>query len=171
MPRAFPARHALYPGSFDPFTLGHLDLVRRALRLFPRVTIGVAQNPDKEALFSAEERAEMARGATRDLEGVEVSLIAGLVVQACQDLGADVIVRGVRSGTDFDYEALMARTNRSLLPGVDTVLLAPAPEHAHVSSTLVRQVATLGGDASGMVPAHVAQVLKQRFPPRMLRGQ
>src|SRR5262245_9634114 len=107
--RDAPARHALFPGSFDPFTLGHLDLVRRASRLFSRVTIGVARNPDKRSLFDPEERAEMAREATRGIAGVDVALIAGLVVHACRDLRADVVVRGVRSGTDFDYEVQMAR--------------------------------------------------------------
>jgi pantetheine-phosphate adenylyltransferase len=162
--RAHPARHALFPGSFDPFTLGHLDLVRRASRIFPRLTIGVARNPEKQALFDPEERAEMAREATRGIAGVEVALIAGLVVHACRELGADVVVRGVRSGSDFDYEAQMARTNRVLAPEVDTLLLAPAPEHAHLSSTLVRQIAALGGDASALVPQNVARALQRKFP-------
>jgi pantetheine-phosphate adenylyltransferase len=163
-PDASSARHALFPGTFDPFTLGHRDLVARAARLFGRVTVAVARNPEKQSLFSAEERAELARGAVSGIGEIEVTLIPGLVVQACEDLGADVIVRGVRSGTDFDFEVQMARTNRGLLPRVDTVLLAPAPELAHVSSTLVRQIASMGGDASGLVPPNVAQALHARFP-------
>ena len=170
MPRPPPPRQALFPGTFDPFTLGHLDLVARARALFGRVTVGVAQNPEKQALFVAEERAELVRGAVAQIEGVEVVLVAGLIVQACQDLSADVIVRGARSGTDFDYEAQMARTNRGLLPRIDTVLLVPAPEHAHVSSTLVRQIAGLGGDASSLVPANVARALRRRFPSSGVRG-
>ncbi|MFN0009991.1 MAG: pantetheine-phosphate adenylyltransferase [Planctomycetota bacterium] len=158
------SRHALFPGTFDPFTRGHEDLVVRAARLFGKVTVAVAQNPEKQSLFSAEERAELARGALSGIGGVSVTLIPGLVVQACEDLGADVIVRGVRSGTDFDFEVQMARMNRGLLPRIDTVLLAPAPELAHVSSTLVRQIASMGGDCSGLVPPNVVTALRARFP-------
>ena len=106
------------------------------------------------------------KSSTRSLAAVEVVAIRGLIVQACLDLGTDVIVRGVRSGTDFDYEVEMARTNRQMLGRIDTVLLAPAPEHAHVSSTLVRQIASLGGDASRFVPPVVAEALRARFEPR-----
>ena len=165
MPPAPSTRHALFPGTFDPFTLGHRDLVLRAQRLFGRVTVGVARNPEKQALYPAEERAELVRGAFAGRPGVEVTLVPGLIVDACRELGADVIVRGVRSGTDFDLEVQMARTNRILLPEVDTVLLAPAPELAHVSSTLVRQIASMGGDASAFVPGNVAESLRARFPP------
>jgi pantetheine-phosphate adenylyltransferase len=156
------AHHALFPGTFDPVTRGHLDLVRRARQLFARVTIAVAQNPEKKTLFGPEERAELLREATRELADVEVTLIDGLVVDACAKLGADVIIRGVRSGTDYDFEVDMARTNREMLPRIETVLLAPSPEHAHVSSTLVRQILALGGDASAFVPAGVARALKER---------
>jgi pantetheine-phosphate adenylyltransferase len=155
-------KHALFPGTFDPVTRGHLDLVRRARQLFGRVTIAVAHNPEKKTLFGPEERVELLRGATRELADVEVTLIDGLVVDACAKLGADVIVRGVRSGTDYDVEVDMARTNREMLPRIETVLLAPSPEHAHVSSTLVRQILALGGDASAFVPAGVARALKER---------
>jgi pantetheine-phosphate adenylyltransferase len=156
------AHHALFPGTFDPVTRGHVDIVERARQLFGRVTIAVAHNPDKKTLFGPEERVELLREATRELGDVEVTLIDGLVVDACAKLGADVIVRGVRSGTDFDYEVDMARTNREMLPQVETILLAPSPAHAHVSSTLVRQILAMGGDASAFVPAGVARVLKER---------
>lgn len=156
--------HALFPGSFDPFTLGHLDLARRARALFGRVTIAVAANPDKHTLFDAKERVALARGAMRGLSGVDVVQIDGLVVQACQALDADVIVRGVRSGTDFDFEVQMARCNRDMRPTIETVLLVPAPAHAHISSTLVRQIASMGGDASPFVPPEVAEALRVRFP-------
>lgn len=159
------AARALYPGTFDPFTKGHLDLVARARALFGRVTVGVARNPEKHSLFSAEERADLVRGAVRGLPDVDVVLVPGLVVATCKELGCDVLVRGVRGGADFESEVQMARTNRALLPRIDTVLLAPAPEFAHVSSTLVRQVASLGGDASAFVPANVAAALRSRFPP------
>lgn len=158
-----PLHHALLPGTFDPFTLGHRDLALRALALFGRVTVAVAHNPDKKSLFGPEERVELARAALLDRDGIDVVLIRGLVVHACRDLGADVIVRGVRGGVDHEYEAQMARCNRQMMASVDTVLLAPAPEHAHISSTLVRQIATLGGDATSFVPRNVAEALRTRF--------
>jgi pantetheine-phosphate adenylyltransferase len=167
MPEPTRARHALFPGTFDPFTRGHLDLVARARALFGRVTVGVARNPEKQALFTAEERAELARAAILGIPQADVVLVPGLVVQACEDLEVDVIVRGVRGGMDFEFEVQMARTNRVLLPRIETVLLAPSPEFAYVSSTLVRQIASLGGDASKLVPENVAAALRARF----LRGR
>jgi pantetheine-phosphate adenylyltransferase len=156
-------RHALFPGTFDPFTLGHKDLVERAARLFGRVTVGVAKNAEKRSLFDPEERAELARVALRGIAGVDVALIPGLVVRACEELGAEVIVRGVRGGSDLELEIQMARTNRTLAPRIDTVLLVPAPALAHVSSTLVREIAALGGDVSSFVPPNVAEALRTRF--------
>ena len=163
MPEPLRRSHALFPGTFDPFTLGHLDLVRRAARLFGRATVGVARNAEKRSLFGAEERTELAREALRGLAGVEVALVPGLVVRACEELGADVIVRGVRGGADLELEIQMARTNRTLAPSIDTVLLVPTPELAHVSSTLVREIAALGGDVSAFVPKNVAEALRARF--------
>jgi pantetheine-phosphate adenylyltransferase len=157
------ARHALFPGTFDPFTTGHLDLVRRAAALFGRVTVGIAAHPEKQHLFGVEERASLAREATAGIAGVSVCALEGLLVAACEAIGADVIVRGVRSGTDFDYEVQMARTNRALLPRIDTVLLVPDPNVAHVSSTLVRQIASMGGDVSHFVPPCVDRALRRRF--------
>lgn len=157
------ARRALFPGTFDPFTLGHLDLVERALGLFGEVTVAVAAHPDKRHLFDAGERVELASEATAGLEGVDVRAIDGLVVDAATRLGCDAIVRGVRSGTDFDYEVQMARTNRAMAPALDTVLLAPSPATGHISSTLVRQIASLRGDVSAFVPACVARALERRF--------
>jgi pantetheine-phosphate adenylyltransferase len=156
------AHHALFPGSFDPATLGHLDLVKRAIALFPRVTVGVAHNSEKKCLFTAEERVELLRASTKGLSGIDVRLIHGLVVAACEDIGATVIIRGVRSGTDFDSEVAMARTNRSMLPRIETLLLVPAPELAHVSSSLVREIALAGGDATPFVPPPVAKALRAR---------
>jgi pantetheine-phosphate adenylyltransferase len=157
------ARHALFPGTFDPFTNGHLELVRRARRLFGRVTVGIGVHPEKRHLFEVAERAALVREATRELEGVEVRALDGLLVAACAELGCDVVVRGVRSATDFDYEVQMARTNRALSPALDTVLLVPDPSSAHLSSTLVRQIASMGGDVSAFVPACVERALRRRF--------
>jgi len=147
-------------------TLGHLDLLARAASLFGRVTVAVARNPEKQRLFATGERIDLLEQATRDIPGVQVTAIDGLVVDAARELGASVIVRGVRSGTDFDYEVQMARTNRTLMPEIDTVLLAPSPAHAHVSSTLVRQIAAMGGDPTPFVPECVAEALRARFHDR-----
>jgi len=157
------ATHALFPGTFDPVTRGHLDLVRRAAAIFGRVTVAVAVHPEKRRLFDAETRLELLRQTTADLPSVEVVAIEGLVVAAARELGCGVIVRGVRSGTDFDYEVQMARTNRALAEDVDTVLLAPSPETTHISSTLVRQIAALGGDVRALVPECVAVALERHF--------
>lgn len=162
------AQHALFPGSFDPVTLGHVDLVERALALFGRVTVAVAQNSEKAGLFTPEERVELLRRSLEGRAGITVVLAPGLVVDAAREHGCDVVVRGVRSGTDFDFEVAMARTNRDLRPALDTVLLAPAPRYAHVSSTFVRQIASMGGDPSPFVPAPVAAALhaRRKAPPR-----
>ena len=156
----------LLPGTFDPPTLGHLDLVERAARLFARVTLGVADNATKTALFETEERIALLRACTVGLENVAVVRVAGLSVEACRALGADAILRGLRSGSDFDYEVQMARTNRTLAPAIDTVFLASSAGVAHVSSTLVRQIASLGGDCTALVPPPVAAALARRFGPR-----
>src|SRR5262245_19430941 len=123
-----PARHALFPGRFDPVTLGHVDLVERAVALFGRVTVAVAHNASKQGLFALEERLELLRGALPKSRDVSVVPLPGLVVRACEELGCDVIVRGVRGGADFDYEVPMARTNQALLPRIETVLLVPRAE-------------------------------------------
>ena len=156
------ASHVLFPGTFDPPTLGHLDLVQRATRLFARVTVGLAEHPTKAALFTVEERVALLEQCVAGSRNVAVVRLDGLVVQACEELGCDAILRGLRSGGDYDYEAQMARTNRSMLPRIDTVFLASAPEFAHISSTLVRQIAQLGGDVSLFVPENVAKALRKR---------
>lgn len=156
------AQHALFPGSFDPVTLGHVDLVARALELFGQVTVLVAHNPAKGGLFTSEERAELLRRALAHQAGVRVHVSSGLVIDAARELGCTVLVRGVRSGTDFDFEVAMARTNRVLAPELDTVLLAPAPAFAHVSSSLVREIEQAGGDASAFVPKNVAEAFQRR---------
>lgn len=165
---AGPARHAIFPGTFDPVTLGHLDLIERALGLFGRVTVAVAVHHDKGAkhqLFSLEERQELLREAVSGLAGGRVGVVSlpGLLVHGCVDLGADVIVRGIRSAADLEYERQMALTNRTMLPSVETVFLLPAPEHASISSTLVRQIAAMGGDVSSFVPPVVLGAIERRF--------
>tara|TARA_R110002126_G_scaffold11114_20_gene50484 strand:+ start:1436 stop:1939 length:504 start_codon:yes stop_codon:yes gene_type:complete len=155
--------HALFPGSFDPVTLGHLDLMRRSCQLFDRVTVAVAAHHAKSTLFTAEERVTLIQEVTRNWEGLEVTTLEGLLVDGARAHGATAIVRGVRSVTDLDYERGMAHTNRDLAPEIETVFLLPAPQLAHVSSSLVRQIASLGGDVSAFVPAPVAAALVRRF--------
>jgi pantetheine-phosphate adenylyltransferase len=154
------ARHALFPGTFDPVTLGHLDIVRRAAQLFERVTIAVATNPSKRELLPLATRLELLREATAGVAGVDVVQIEGLTVDACRRLGATAIVRGLRNATDFEYEAQMARSNRVMAPEIETLFLASASEHVHISSTLVRQVAEMGGPLEAFVPSAVARALR-----------
>jgi pantetheine-phosphate adenylyltransferase len=156
---------ALYPGSFDPLTRGHLDVAARAVGLFGHVTLGIAENIEKSCHFSVEERMEMAREAAADLDA-DVICIGGLVVEACRAGGFDVIVRGIRNGTDFDDEVAMALTNRALEPDVETVFLVPDADRAHVSSRLVKEIASGGGDCSRWVTPGVAERLSARFGGR-----
>ncbi len=157
------AQHALFPGSFDPPTRGHVDLIRRAARLFPRVSVALARHPEKRDVLPLEERMELLRELTADLEGVDVASFEGLVVDGCRDLGADAIVRGLRHSGDFEYEAQMARTNGLLAPAIETVFLVAAPEFVHVSSTLVRQIGAMGGDLSALVPPVVERAVRARY--------
>ena len=155
-------RHALFPGTFDPVTLGHLDLVQRAAAMFARVTVAVAGNPGKRELLTQEQRLELLRETTADLPGVTIIELSGLVVDGCRRLGAGTILRGARTAADFQFEAQMARSNRAMAPELDTVVLASSPEHVHISSTLVRQVAQLSGDLTPFVPPAVARLLAAR---------
>lgn len=158
------AIHALFPGTFDPVTLGHLDVIRRASNLFARVTVAVASNPNKRELLPLATRISLLREVTAEFAGVEVARLDGLVVDGCKQLGASVIVRGIRNSLDFEYEAQMARTNRALTPATETVFLASDPEHVHISSTLVRQIAVLGGALDAFVPLAVVRALRQAVP-------
>ena len=156
-------RTALFPGTFDPFTNGHLDLTRRAARLFDRVIVAVAHSPAKGTLFALEERAEMIRAVTRSIRGVEVVEFSGLVVECARRHRAQVMLRGLRAVSDFEAELQMAHTNRKLQPGVDTVFLMSALDYGYLSSSLAKEVAQFGGEIAGMVPAPVADALRARF--------
>lgn len=155
---------ALYPGSFDPITLGHLDVIERAAGVFDRLVVGVLVNPRKSPLLSLDERIAAIREAADEALGglaprVEVASFDGLTVDFAQRLGAGFIVRGLRAVSDFESELQMAHTNRKLAPGVDTIFFMTALEHSYLSSSLVKEIAQFGGDVSQMVPLAVARRL------------
>lgn len=152
------SRVAVYPGTFDPPTLGHMDIIGRAATLFDRLVVGVFTNAAKSPLFSIEERLELLKRETAGLPGgVNVVACSGLLVNVAATVGANAIVRGLRSGTDFDYEAPMAGMNRQLAPAIDTVFLVAAPSLQSISSSLVKEVARGGGDISAFVTTTVAR--------------
>lgn len=153
---------AVYPGTFDPFTRGHEDLVRRAARLFGRVIIGVAESRKKQPLFSLADRVAMAKEILGDVKNVEVFGFDGLLMKFVYENNASIVLRGLRAVSDFDYEFQMAGMNRNLYPDVETVFLTPAEQYMFISSTMVREIAILGGDVSKFVQAPVlAQLVKK----------
>ncbi|RKY59869.1 MAG: pantetheine-phosphate adenylyltransferase [Candidatus Latescibacterota bacterium] len=156
-------RLALYPGTFDPITYGHLDIVHRALKLFDRLIVVVAENPQKKSLFSLEERLEMVREAVRGLDRVSVDKLEGLLADKVSRTGACAVVRGLRAVTDFEYEFEMALTNRTLNPEIETVFLMTSMEYIYLRSSLVKEVASLGGDVSHFVPPFVERKLKEKL--------
>ncbi|AXS40560.1 pantetheine-phosphate adenylyltransferase [Breoghania sp. L-A4] len=162
-------RIALYPGSFDPVTNGHVDILRQALSLADRVVVAIGIHPGKQPLFSFEERAAMIRALARGgLDGdvadrIEVVSFDGLVVDLAREKGAGILLRGLRDGTDLDYEMQMAGMNGAMAGDVRTVFLPASPEVRHITATLVRQIARMGGDVSSFVPALVARELKQKL--------
>lgn len=151
---------AVYPGTFDPMTLGHEDLVRRAARLFDHVVLAVADSRTKRPLFTLAERIDMARAALSDVKNVTVEGFSGLLMNFVQDHGARVVMRGVRAVSDFDYEFQLAGMNRKLYPDVETVFMTPGEEHMFLSATLVREISVMGGDVSKFVSPVVADRLK-----------
>lgn len=158
------SRVAIFPGSFDPMTMAHLDVAGRAAALFDRLIIGVLHNPKKTPLFPINERVDLIGASVADLgEHVEVQAFDGLTVEFAERNGAGFIVRGLRAVSDFEAELQMAHTNRKLERRVDTVFLMTALEFGYLSSTLAKEVAQFGGDVSGMVPAPVADALSRRF--------
>lgn len=154
---------AIYAGTFDPITMGHLDVLERAVRVFPRVVVAVATNSEKKPLFSLEERMEFVRQASVHLKGVEIVGFDGLLVGFAESLGVRVIIRGLRAFSDFEYEFQMALTNRKLRPEIETLFLMPKQDYSYVSSSNVREVAELGGDTSIFVPEVVQRALEARF--------
>ena len=169
-PRPSPARgeggvrRAVYPGSFDPFTNGHLDVVNRALGIFDRLIVAVAANPDKrQPLFTVEERVQLIRESLKGRDRVEVTSFTGLTVEFARSKGANTIVKGLRAYSDFDAELQQALMNRKLAPDVHTVFLMSSFAHIYVSSSILKDIASYGGNVSDLVPASVARALKEKF--------
>jgi pantetheine-phosphate adenylyltransferase len=154
---------AIYPGTFDPITLGHEDLARRASRLFDQVIVAVADSRAKKPFFTLDERVEMARETLKDMPNVHVTGFSGLLMKFVQDKGARVVVRGLRAVSDFEYEFQLAGMNRGMYPDVETVFLTPGEQFMFISATIVREISVLGGDTSKFVPPFVAEQLKVKI--------
>lgn len=157
---------AMYPGTFDPITLGHEDLVRRAICLFDRVVVAVATNPSKETMFSLEERVALAQTVLEDFDNVEVMGYTGLTVNFAQDHNLQVIIRGLRAISDFEYEFQLANMNRHLTADVETVFLTPTETYTYISSSLVREICGMGGDVSEFVSPKVKSALIDYYSQR-----
>ncbi|MCR4336909.1 MAG: pantetheine-phosphate adenylyltransferase [Candidatus Omnitrophica bacterium] len=156
-------RVALYPGSFDPVTLGHVDLIKRAAHMYDKVVVAVANNLQKKPLFDIHERVKMLQEATRGIRGIEVVQFQGLVVDFAKKNKIAVLIRGLRMISDFEYEFQMALTNRRLAPNVETVFLMPSEKFSFLSSTLLKEAASLGADVSSFVPKFVQTRLKKKL--------
>jgi len=161
-----PKRSAIYPGTFDPITNGHQDLVRRAAGIFDRVVIGIAANPYKTPLFSLETRVELARSVVGELPNVTVIGYPGLTVEFAREQGCGIVIRGLRAVSDFEFEFQLANMSRHLAPDVDYVFLTPKEQFTFISSTMVREIAMLGGDVSRFVPPVVVEALARRRSER-----
>jgi pantetheine-phosphate adenylyltransferase len=161
-----PRRVAIYPGSFDPLTLGHVDIIQRGSALFDSIVVAVLKNVEKSPLFTVEERLLMIKHTFRDRGNVEADSFSGLLVDYASSRKATTIVRGIRAISDFEYEFQMALMNRRLAPSIETVFMMPAQEYSYVSSKLVKEVASLGGDVSGLVPEDVMTKLVERVRRR-----
>ncbi|MCC5980965.1 MAG: pantetheine-phosphate adenylyltransferase [Oceanicaulis sp.] len=159
-------RVALYPGTFDPLTNGHIDIVRRAVKLYDKLVIGIARNEDKRPLFSLDERVEMALDLTREYTGetvIEVKPFSGLLMHFAEEVGASSIIRGLRAVSDFEYEFQMVGMNQRLNPDIETVFLMADPRHQAIASRLVKEIARLGGDITAFVPPTIKTRVLERF--------
>jgi pantetheine-phosphate adenylyltransferase len=154
---------AIYPGSFDPFTNGHYDIIKRSAKIFDRLIISVGDNPAKQPLFTKDERLKMIRETVRTLKNVDVDAFDGLLVDYAKKRGAQVVVRGIRTVSDFEYEYQMALTNKALSQDIETMFMVTSKEYAFVSAKLIKEAASLGGDISGFVPAEVVKYVKAKF--------
>jgi pantetheine-phosphate adenylyltransferase len=155
---------AIYPGTFDPITFGHMDIARRAASIFKKVYAVIADNPQKNPVFDVEERFSMAKVALGDIPNLEVIRYSGLIVNCLKELNATAIIRGLRALSDFEYEFQMALTNRNMFEAAETVFLMPNEKFIYLNSTMVKQIARLGGDVHSFVPEHVCRELKKKWP-------
>jgi pantetheine-phosphate adenylyltransferase len=158
-------RKAIYPGSFDPITNGHLDIIQRGAKIFPRVLIAVLENPKKQTLFTAEERVEMIRTIFKDRPEIEVRAFRGLLVDFARETGADAVIRGLRAVSDFEYEFQMALMNKKLAPALETFFMMPSLRYIFLSSSVIREVFALGGSIGDLIPPIVEARLREKFPP------
>lgn len=156
-------RTAIYPGSFDPVTYGHIDIIKRSAKMVDKLIIGVLSNSSKTPLFSVEERVNILEKATKDMENVEIKAFKGLSVNFARENHAQVIVRGLRAVTDFEFELQMAQTNRVLAPDIDTVFLTTSLEYAYLSSTIMKEVAGYDGDLSKFAPPEITKAVKEKM--------
>ena len=159
-------KNAIYPGSFDPVTLGHLDIIRRSSRLVDHLIVGVLNNNTKTPLFSVDERVNMLKDVTKDIDNVEILSFRGLLVDFAKEHQVQTIIRGLRAVTDFEYELQMAQTNRVLAPDVDTVFLTTSLEYAYLSSTIMKEVANFGGDLSKFAPREITDAVEEKLKKR-----
>jgi pantetheine-phosphate adenylyltransferase len=155
-------RRALYPGTFDPITNGHVDIIKRASRLFDTLIIAVAEGVHKETHFPLKTRKRLVEKCTRDMKDVSVESFSGLLAEQCKRLSVDVVIRGLRAVSDFEYEFMMALMNRNLNPGFETIFMMPSEQYIYLHSSLVREIFSLGGDISHLVPEPVYRSLKRR---------
>ena len=164
--RRLPARVVVYGGSFDPVTIGHLDIIHRAASLFDRTIVAIGRNPKRLPFFTVEERLELLRGVTVGIQGVDVTCFDGLIVDFCRNVGADAIVRGLRAVTDFEFELHIAHINADLTPSVDTLFLPSRTNYGFISASMVREIASHGGDVSRYAPPLVCDALARKFAAR-----
>lgn len=157
---------AVYPGSFDPVTYGHLDIIRRSRSLADELIVGVLNNKAKTPLFSVEERVKMLKEMTKNMPGVKIVPFEGLLIDFAKEMSAGIVVRGLRAVTDFEYELQMAQTNNKLSPELETVFLTTSLEYSYLSSTIVKEVAAFGGDISQFVPGIVADLIEEKMNKR-----